>query len=250
RYHRPLVALGPCAASLVWAGKPRRCGRRLAATDKRPLGWPTGKRPCAPAPPVAERPRRWVRRPGNGPLIAGFPGLARGGFGAGVLWIGLGLFFYADIQLGAGLFDDLLTVLLGEVLVLVVTLDGLLDLWDFVLGQIAAAVFAFFPGVEVVVGTVGALADNREGAVLHALDLEDTFDEGLRCERCIHGHSIDIHLYHATKNGANQGFEEMCRAHPTARTHLSSRTLAWNDKQKPTPRLGPQGPRRVERDTV
>ena len=81
------------------------------------------------------------------------------------------------------LLDDLLSVLLSELLVLVVTLNGLLDLRDFVWGQIAAAVFALFPGVEVVIGTTGPLADNAEGAVLHALDLDDLFDEGLRRER-------------------------------------------------------------------
>ena len=91
--------------------------------------------------------------------------------------------------------DDLLSVLLGELLVLLVTRNGLLDLRDFVLGQIAAAVFAVFPGVEVVVGPVGSLADDGEGAMLHALDLKDLFDEGLRCEKSIHGRSIDIHLY-------------------------------------------------------
>jgi hypothetical protein len=68
--------------------------------------------------------------------------------------MGLGLFFYADIQLGAGLLDDLLSVLLGELLVLMVALNGLLDLRDFVLRQITAAVFAIFPGVEAVIGAL------------------------------------------------------------------------------------------------
>jgi hypothetical protein len=88
-----------------------------------------------------------------------------------------------------------------------------LDLGDFVLGQIAAAVFAVFPGVEVVIGTLEPLADNAEGAVLHALNLKDLFNEGLRRERCFHGPSIDIHLYMATKNGANRESEEICPAH-------------------------------------
>jgi hypothetical protein len=70
--------------------------------------------------------------------------------------------------------------LLGELLVFVVTLNGLLDLRDFVLGQIAAAVFALFPGVEAVIGAAGSLTDDGEGAVLHTLDLKDLFDEGLR----------------------------------------------------------------------
>jgi hypothetical protein len=60
------------------------------------------------------------------------------------------------------LLDDLLSVLLGELLIFVVTLDGLLDLRDFILRQVAAAVFAVFPGVEVVVGAVRPLTDNGE----------------------------------------------------------------------------------------
>jgi len=88
-----------------------------------------------------------------------------------------GTFFYADIQLVAGLLDDLLSVLLGELLVFVVTLDGLLDLRDFILRQVTAAVLAVFPGAEVVIGAVGSLADNGKGAVFHALDLKDLFDE-------------------------------------------------------------------------
>ena len=76
-----------------------------------------------------------------------------------------GLFFYADGQFGAGFGDDLTGVLLGELLVLVVAIDGLRHSWDFVLGEIAAAVFAVLPGVEIEVRPVGALADGREGAV-------------------------------------------------------------------------------------
>jgi hypothetical protein len=75
----------------------------------------------------------------------------------------LGLFFNADIQLGAGLLDNLLSVLLGKLLVFAVALNGLLDLRDFVLGQIAAAIFALFPRVEAVIGAAGSLADDGEG---------------------------------------------------------------------------------------
>ena len=93
------------------------------------------------------------------------------------------LFFYADIQLSAGLLDDLLSVFLGQLLVFVVTLDGVLDLRYFILRQIAAAVFTIFPRVEAVVGAVGSLPDNREGAVLHPLDLKDLFEKGLGRKR-------------------------------------------------------------------
>jgi hypothetical protein len=103
------------------------------------------------------------------------------------------------------LFDDLLSILLGELLVLTVTIDGVLDFLDFVLGQVAATVFAILPGVEIVIGAVGTLADNRERAVLHALDLEDLIEEGLGGERRIHGRSIDAALYAATKKQRKEG---------------------------------------------
>lgn len=89
--------------------------------------------------------------------------------------------------MGAGLLDDLLSVLLGELLIFVVTLDGLLDLRDFILRQVAATVFAVFPGVEVVVGAVRPLTDNGERAVLHALDRKDLFNQGLSSEGWVHG---------------------------------------------------------------
>ncbi len=108
------------------------------------------------------------------------------------------------------MFDDLPGILLGELLVLVVARDSLLDLGNFVLGEIPAAVFAIFPGVEAVIGTVGPLAHNGKGAMLHTLDLEDLLEESLRSERMrIHGRSIDVYLYMATKKGANHKPEEI-----------------------------------------
>jgi hypothetical protein len=56
-----------------------------------------------------------------------------------------------------------------------------------VLGQITAAVFAIFPGVETVIRAVRSLADNGEGTMFHALDLKDLLDEALRGKRCVHG---------------------------------------------------------------
>ena len=99
--------------------------------------------------------------------------------------------------------NDLLRVLLSDLLVFVVTLDGLLNLGDFVLRQVATLILAVFPGVEVVVGALRALADDGEGAVLHAWNLEDLFEEGFRREGCIHETSIEVHLYYTTKNSPN-----------------------------------------------
>jgi hypothetical protein len=57
------------------------------------------------------------------------------------------------------------------------------------------------------------MADNGNGAVLHALDLKDLRGEGLRSKRFIHRSSIYEHLYHATKITVNDKPEENCRAH-------------------------------------
>jgi len=67
------------------------------------------------------------------------------------LGIGAGLLFYADTQLGTGLLDDLFAIFLSELLVLLVALDRLLDLGDFVLRDVAALVGAILPGVEVII---------------------------------------------------------------------------------------------------
>jgi hypothetical protein len=98
------------------------------------------------------------------------------------------------------LLDDLLSILLGELLVFAVAFNGLLDLRDFGLREIATLILALFPGVEVVVRAVRPLADSAEGAVLHALDLEELLEEGLWSQWCIHGVNIYVHLYLATKN--------------------------------------------------
>lgn len=96
------------------------------------------------------------------------------------------LFFNADLQLSTCLLNNLLSILLGELLVFLVTLNGLLDGGDFVLREVAALVLAVFPGVEIVIGAIGALADDAEGGVLHALNLKDLFQEGLSGNWIIH----------------------------------------------------------------
>jgi len=120
------------------------------------------------------------------------------------------LFFYADGQFGTRLLHDLPGVLLSELLVFVVALDGFLDHRYFVLRHIATAVFVVFPGIEIEVRPLGALADLAERAVLHPLNLEDLFDQGLGGNRCIHEGSIDVHLYIATRKVKNCACEHFC----------------------------------------
>jgi hypothetical protein len=55
--------------------------------------------------------------------------------------------------------------------------DGFLDLRDFVLGHVAALIFAILPRVQTVIGAVGTLAQNAQGAMFHAFDLEDLFQK-------------------------------------------------------------------------
>ena len=71
--------------------------------------------------------------------------------------------------------DNLPGVLPGELLVFLVALGCLLDLGDFVPGKAAALLHAVFPEVEVVARALWAMADDRERAMLHALDLEGLF---------------------------------------------------------------------------
>jgi len=85
------------------------------------------------------------------------------------------------------LLDDLLAIFLGELLVLLAARDRLLDLGDFVLRDVAALVGAILPGVEVIIRAIGAMADDGEGAVLHAANIEDLFQESLRSNGMVHG---------------------------------------------------------------
>ncbi len=91
-----LNAAGPCG-SWVHRLLPGRSSVPVRACSSLPvdrsLDWPSGKWPCAPAPPIVERPRRWVRPPGSASSSAGFPDPGRGGFAAGSAGIGLVLFF-------------------------------------------------------------------------------------------------------------------------------------------------------------
>lgn len=111
-------------------------------------------------------------------------------------------FFYADVQFSPRSLDDLPGILLGELLVFAVALDGLLDGRDFVLGNIAAAVLVVLPGIEIEVRPGWPLADRAQAAVLHVLNLEDLLKQGLGSKRCVHEVSIDVHLYIAIKKGA------------------------------------------------
>src|SRR5208282_389413 len=137
-----------------------------------------------------------------------------------------GVFFYAEGQFGAGLVDDLLSVLLGQLLVFLIAGDGLLDGRQFVQGQVAAAVFAVLPGVEVVVRAVGTGADHGDGTVLHMLDVEDLLEERLGRNWHIHERSIDVHLYQAKKKAPIHALEEFCRAPGCNRVSPSRSTAA------------------------
>ncbi len=73
---------------------------------------------------------------------------------------GVRLFFGGDAQLSARSLDHQLSVLLGQLLVTPVTCDGPTYVPEPVSGNVAAPVFAILPGVEVVIGPVGTLADH------------------------------------------------------------------------------------------
>lgn len=111
--------------------------------------------------------------------------------------------------------DDLPGVFLSELAVFLVALNGLPDLWELIVRDVAALVGTLLPGVEVVVRAVGALADDRERAVLQAPDLEDLFQEVLRSDGNVHGEIIYMYIYiRQQKNAENSVSEEFRHAPP------------------------------------
>ena len=84
-----------------------------------------------------------------------------------------GLFFSACGDRGSRLSNYLISVLLGESLELLVTLNGLLDSRDLLAGNVAGHVFAVFACLELIKWTGSTFLDDGELASLHGLDLGD-----------------------------------------------------------------------------
>ena len=80
-------------------------------------------------------------------------------------------------QFSARLNDDRLSVLLGEFLITVIALDGLLNGGGLIPRDIAGKVFAAFPGLVLVIGALGSFTHDGQFATFHALDLSDLFEE-------------------------------------------------------------------------
>ena len=112
-----------------------------------------------------------------------------GGSGAG------GLFFRAHRDGSSGLSNYLIGVLRSESLELFVTLNGLLDSWDLLAGNIASDVFAMFACLELIKGTGSTLLNDGELAPLHGLDLGDLLEDWRQRIGVIHWRSIYISRY-------------------------------------------------------
>ena len=82
-----------------------------------------------------------------------------------------------------------LHILLDQGLKLLVASDGFAQGGDLILWDITRDVFAVFPSLVVVVGAVGALAEDAERAAFQVLELADLVQEGLRRD-WIHGDNI------------------------------------------------------------
>jgi hypothetical protein len=78
------------------------------------------------------------------------------------------------------LIDDFIDVLIDELHELAMALDRFLNGRDLIAGDVAGHVLAAPARLVVVVGPLGALADDGEGAAFHAGDLGGLLEEGLR----------------------------------------------------------------------
>lgn len=73
---------------------------------------------------------------------------------------------------------------------------------DLVGGNIPGEGFAVFSALEVVIGAVGAVAEDTEFARFHLLDLGDLLED-LRWFELIHGKSLYTCIYFTTKKGSS-----------------------------------------------
>jgi hypothetical protein len=96
-----------------------------------------------------------------------------------------------------------LNVLVHEKLKTPVAIDGFLE-WGYLLfGNITGDILAVFVALVVVVWPFGALAQDVEGAAIHALDLSNGLEKGFGGRFGIHcGEVYVIHIYYSHKKKA------------------------------------------------
>ena len=97
-----------------------------------------------------------------------------------------GLFFRTGRDGSSRLSDYLIGVLLGKSLELFVTLQGLLDSWNLLAGNVAGHIFAMFACLELIKGAGSTFLDDGELAPLHGLDLGDLLKDGRQRIGMIH----------------------------------------------------------------
>jgi hypothetical protein len=85
---------------------------------------------------------------------------------------------------------------------------------DLVGGNIPGEGFAVFSALEVVIGAVGAVAEDTEFARFHLLDLADLLED-LRGFELIHGQSIYVSIHFSTKKAVRRDLPEI-RLAPSA----------------------------------
>jgi hypothetical protein len=88
-------------------------------------------------------------------------------------------------QFGPRSVDHRLRVLFGQGIKLMISVDGGLDGGGLVAGNVAGEIFALFPDLELVIGTLWAFTHHGQFAAFHALDLSDLFEK-LSGMRSIH----------------------------------------------------------------
>ena len=90
---------------------------------------------------------------------------------------GAGPFFYARRALGPGSGHHQLDVLLDQLLEAPVVRNGRLEVGHLLRGNIAGNIPAILVALVVVVRPLRALADDADGAAVHALDLGDSLED-------------------------------------------------------------------------
>ena len=96
------------------------------------------------------------------------------------------------------MFDDELGILADQAFKLLIVGGVLGHLFDLVAGNVAGEGCALLSALEIVIGPVGALANDTEFARLHVLDLDNLLQD-LSGVKLFHGGTIYVCIYYTTK---------------------------------------------------
>ena len=111
--------------------------------------------------------------------------------------------------------DDQLGVLVGQLAILGIASQGFLEFGHLFRRHIAGNVAAIFVTLVVVIGALGALAQDADGAAFHAGDLGDELDQRVGRRFGVHEREVYvIHIYFANKKRAENPVFKKFVSHP------------------------------------